>query len=165
MSPPQRRCANLSGVVALAIFVRGVDGDFAAHFLEVGVDSVRQALTVVVVGITNGDGSDAVFFRISATTTPWRASEGAVRKKRPLSSMVDSAGDVADGEIITTPLALATFFRTAVVTPEQSPPTIALTPSEVIKRSAVAVATAESMQVLSPRTASLSRRRAVCHCR
>ena len=45
---------------------------------------------------------------------PWRASDGAVRKKRPLSSMVDRAGEVADGEIITMPLGLATFSSIAM---------------------------------------------------
>ena len=30
--------------------------------------------------------------------TPWRASDGAVRKNRPLSSAVDSAGEVADAD-------------------------------------------------------------------
>ena len=64
-------------------------------------------------------------FRISAKTWPCRASDGDVRKNRPLSSMVESAGDVADGEIITIPFAVATFCKTAVVTPEQSAPTIA----------------------------------------
>ena len=66
--------------------------------------------------------------------------------------MVDKAGDVADGETITTPLAIATFCRIAVVTPEQSAPTMALILSEVISRSAAAVAAAESIQVESPLT-------------
>jgi hypothetical protein len=65
---------------------------------------------------------------------------------------VDSAGDVADGEIITMPFASATFVKTAVVTPEQSAPMIPETLSDVIKRSAAAVAAAESTQVLSART-------------
>jgi hypothetical protein len=33
---------------------------------------------------------------MSRTTSPCRASDGAVRKNRPLSSAVDSAGEVAD---------------------------------------------------------------------
>ena len=66
--------------------------------------------------------------------------------------MVERAGEVAEGEIITTPLGRATFFSTAMVTPEQSPPTMALTLSDVTRRSAAALAAAESMQVLSPRT-------------
>ena len=69
--------------------------------------------------------------------------------------MVDSAGDVADGEIITIPFAVATFCKTAVVTPEQSAPMIAATLSLVISRSAVAVAAAASTQVESPRTDSI----------
>ena len=69
--------------------------------------------------------------------------------------MVDNAGDVADGEIITTPFAVATFCKTAVVTPEQSAPMIATTLSLVISRSAVAVAAAASTQVESPRTDSI----------
>ena len=69
-----------------------------------------------------------------------------------MSSTVERAGEVADGEIITTPFASATFCKTAVVTPEQSAPIMALTPSAVISRSAVAVAAAASTQVESPRT-------------
>src|SRR5210317_2049805 len=88
----------------------------------------------------------------SASTCPWRASEGAVRKNRSLSAIVDSAGEVADGEIMTIPFGTATLFNTAVVAPEQVAPLIAATPSEVIRRSAAAVAAAASMQVLSPRT-------------
>ena len=62
---------------------------------------------------------------------------------------------MAEGEIMTTPLAMATFCRIAVVTPEQSAPIMALTLSDVIRRSATAVAAAESMQVESPRTTSI----------
>ncbi len=43
-----------------------------------------------------------------------------MRKNRPSSSAVDSAGEVADGEIMTMPFGRATFCRTAPVTPEQS---------------------------------------------
>src|SRR6056300_674724 len=85
-------------------------------------------------------------------TTPGRASDGAVRKNRPSSSAVDSAGDVADGDTITTPFARATFCKIAPVTPEQSAPMMALTLSDVIKRSAAAVAAAASIHVLSART-------------
>ena len=88
----------------------------------------------------------------SVITTPWRASEGAVLKNNPLSSAVESPGDVADGEIMTTPLASATLARIAPVTPEQSAPMIPFTPSDVIKRSAAAVAAAASIHVLSART-------------
>ena len=91
-------------------------------------------------------------FSTSEITCPWRASEGAVRKNRPLSSKVESAGEVAEGEIMTVPFGMATFCSMAVVTPEQSPPTMALTRSAVISRSAAALAAAESMQVVSPRT-------------
>ena len=83
--------------------------------------------------------------------TPWRASEGAVRKNKPLSSAVDRPGDVADGEIITTPFANATLARIAPVTPEQSAPIMAFTLSAVTKRSAAVVAAPASMHVLSPR--------------
>jgi len=58
------------------------------------------------------------------------------KKTNPLSSMVDNAGKVADGEFITMPLTVATFCRTAVVTLDQSAPIIALTPSEIKKYSA-----------------------------
>jgi hypothetical protein len=84
---------------------------------------------------------------------PWRASEGAVRKKRPLSSAVESAGEVAEGEIITMPFGTAAFARIAPVTPEQSAPMMPLIPSEVIRRSAAAVAAALSTQVESAWTA------------
>jgi hypothetical protein len=50
--------------------------------------------------------------------------------------MVNNAGKVADGEIITTPLTVSTSCRTAVVTPDQSASIIALTPSEINKYSA-----------------------------
>ena len=89
---------------------------------------------------------------IPASTSPWRASEGAVRKKYPRSSIVLSAGVDAEGETRVTPLGTATLLATAMVTPEQSAPMIAATPSEVIRRSAAAVAAAVSMQVESPRT-------------
>ena len=75
-----------------------------------------------------------------------------MRKNRPLSSSVERAGEVAEGEIMTTPFGIATFCSMAVVTPEQSPPTMAFTRSEVISRSAAAVAAAASTQVVSPRT-------------
>ena len=88
----------------------------------------------------------------SVITTPWRASDGAVLKNNPLSSAVDRPGEVADGEIITTPFARATFAKIAPVTPEQSAPIIPLTPSDVIRRSAAAVAAAASIHVLSALT-------------
>ena len=75
-----------------------------------------------------------------------------MRKNNPSSSAVESAGDVAEGDTITIPLGRATFCKIAPVTPEQSAPMIASTLSDVIKRSAAAVAAAASMQVESPRT-------------
>ena len=57
-------------------------------------------------------------------------------------------GDVADGEIITTPFGTATLVAIAPVTPEQSAPIIATTPPET-KPSAAVVAAAESTQVES----------------
>ena len=79
-----------------------------------------------------------------------------MRKKRPLSSLSlwDRPGEVADGEIMTTPLASATLFRIAPVTPEQSAPMMPFTPSAVIRRSAAAVAAPASIQVESARTDS-----------
>src|SRR5271170_7469315 len=91
-------------------------------------------------------------FIISARTSPSRASDGAVRKNRPLLSTVDNPGDVADGEMSTTPFGMATFLRTALVAPEQVGPTMPETLSEVTRRSAPAVAAPESTQVSSPRT-------------
>jgi hypothetical protein len=72
-----------------------------------------------------------------------------------LSGSVDKAGEVADGDIITIPLGIATFFKTAVVTPEQSAPIMALTLSEVINLSAAAWAAAASTHVESALTPSI----------
>ena len=85
---------------------------------------------------------------------PWRASDGAVRKNRPLSSAVERPGLVAEGEIITIPFGTATLARIAPVAPEHIAPTMPATPSEVTTRSPTAVAAAASMQVESPRTGS-----------
>ena len=46
-------------------------------------------------------------------------------------SKVVNPGEVADGEIITTPFGTATFDAIAPVTPEQSAPMIAATPCEI----------------------------------
>ena len=85
---------------------------------------------------------------ISAKTCPPLASEGAVLKKYPLSLRSVKPGDVADGEIITTPFGTATLVAIAPVTPEQSAPMIAKTPFDT-KPSAAVVAAAESTHVLS----------------
>ena len=77
-----------------------------------------------------------------------------MRKKRSLSSIEDSAGEVADGLISTTPFGTATLLAIAVVTPEQSAPTIPMTLSLVTRRSAAAVAAPASMQVESARMAA-----------
>ena len=63
-----------------------------------------------------------------------------------------SAGEVADGETMTTPFGIATLLAMAVVTPEQSAPMIATTPSLVTRFVAAVVAAAASMQVESART-------------
>ena len=91
---------------------------------------------------------------ISAKIWPPLASDGAVLKKYPLSSRVVNPGEVAEGEIITTPLGTATFDAIAPVTPEQSAPMIAATPCEITP-SAAAVAAAESTQVESALTTSI----------
>ncbi len=65
-----------------------------------------------------------------------------------MSSRVVNPGEVAEGEIITTPFGTATFDAIAPVTPEQSAPIIAATPCEITP-SAAAVAAAESTQVES----------------
>ena len=91
---------------------------------------------------------------MSAKIWPPLASDGAVLKKYPLSSRVVNPGEVAEGEIITTPFGTATFVAIAPVTPEQSAPMIAATPPD-IKPSAAAVAAAESTQVESALTLSL----------
>ena len=70
--------------------------------------------------------------------SPWRASDGEVRKNSPLSSMVERPGEVAEGEIITMPLGRATFWNAAPVAPEQSAPMMPETFSELISRSAAA---------------------------
>ena len=68
---------------------------------------------------------------------------------------MDSAGEVADGEIITMPLGIAAFCSEAVVSPEHMPPTMPLTLSEVISRSAEATARPASMQPVSPFTETM----------
>jgi hypothetical protein len=60
----------------------------------------------------------------------------------------------ADGDTMTTPFGTATLLAMAVVTPEQSAPMIATTPSAVIRRSAALEAAAASMQVESARIGS-----------
>ena len=63
------------------------------------------------------------------------------------------AGEVADGETMTTPFGTATLLAMAMVTPEQSAPTMAAMLSTVIRRSAAACPPAAlSMQVESART-------------
>ena len=64
-----------------------------------------------------------------------------------------SAGEVADGETMTTPFGIATLLAMAVVTPEQSAPMIAATfcAGDEVACAAV-VAAAASMQVESART-------------
>ena len=47
--------------------------------------------------------------------------------------MVESAGEVAEGETMTTPFGIATLLAIAVVTPEQSAPMIAATFSPVTR--------------------------------
>ena len=54
--------------------------------------------------------------------------------------------------MVTTPFGTETLLVIAMVTPEQSAPKIAATPSAVTRRSAAAVAAAASMQVESPLT-------------
>ena len=83
---------------------------------------------------------------ISARTSPPLASEGAVLKNRPLSSAVVKAGDVAEGDIIGTPLGTATFDKIAPVTPEQSAPIIADTWLTKTSAAAVAAAADEKIQ-------------------
>ncbi len=116
------------------------------------LECLGQTLAIVVVGIGKRHRVDPCSSRISDITTPSRAPDGAVRKNRPLSSASERPGDVADGEIITIPLGSATLARIAPVTPEQSPPRMALMPSDVIRRSAAVVAAFESIQVESPRS-------------
>ena len=91
---------------------------------------------------------------MSAKICPPLASEGAVLKKKPLSSKAVSPGEVAEGEIITTPFGTATLDAIAPVTPEQSAPIIAATPC-AITPSAAAVAAAESTQVESALTTEI----------
>ena len=71
--------------------------------------------------------------------------------------MLESPGEVADGETIATPFGAPTFLAIAPVTPEQSAPMMATTLSELTKRSAAAVAAEESTQVESARNDSIVR--------
>jgi hypothetical protein len=118
------------------------------------LDAVSQTLAIVVVGVGDGNGLDALFHQHFGNNLTLTGVRRGGAEEQTESSKVDSAGDVADGEIIATPLAMATFCRVAMVTPEQSAPMMPLTPSDVIRRSAVAVAAAASTQVESPRTRS-----------
>ena len=70
-----------------------------------------------------------------------------------MSLNVESAGEVAEGDTITTPAGTATLFATAVVTPEQSAPTMAATFCGFTSCCAAVVAAAASMQVESARRA------------
>src|SRR6476469_6236025 len=65
--------------------------------------------------------------------------------------MVESAGEVAEGETITTPAGIAALLAMAVVTPEQSAPTMAATFWALTSCCAAVVAAAASMQVESAR--------------
>ena len=76
-------------------------------------------------------------FVISANTWPPLASDGAVLKKKPLSFKSVRPGEVAEGDIITTPFGTAALVAIAPVTPEQSAPIIAFTPPEINPSAAV----------------------------
>jgi hypothetical protein len=89
------------------------------------------------------------FINSRASTSPWKASDGAVRKTRSLSFSVEIVGAVADEEIISTPAGIATVLATAMVTPEHIAPTIATTFSVLIRRSAALEAAVASVQVSS----------------
>ena len=110
--------ADFGRVVGLAVFMGGVDGDRAAGASKAAgscrPDPCRSRCWCRSRRLSLMPRS----IRMSAITSPWRASDGAVRKNRPLSSTVDRPGEVAEGEIITMPFGIATFCRIAPVTPE-----------------------------------------------
>ena len=60
----------------------------------------------------------------AAMTAPWRTSDGATRKYRPLSGYVVRAGAVLAGEKWTTPLEVI-LSMTVSETPEDAAPMIA----------------------------------------
>src|SRR3546814_13466207 len=62
----------------------------------------------------------------SASTAPWRMSEGALRKYRPLSAYVEKVFDVLAGENCTTPAAVILSI-TVALTPDDAAPMIAST--------------------------------------
>ena len=60
---------------------------------------------------------------------PWKASDGTVRNRKSLSFSVVMVGDVDALVICRTPSRLVIDVATGMVTPEDSAPTMALTPS------------------------------------
>src|SRR3546814_1259821 len=62
----------------------------------------------------------------SASTAPWRMSEGALRKYRPLAAYVEKVFDVLAGENCTTPAAVILSI-TVALTPDDAAPMIAST--------------------------------------
>src|SRR5882724_4851791 len=87
----------------------------------------------------------------SASLTPWKASDGVVRKTRSLSSSVVSAGAEADGEIMTTPPGMPAAVAAPIVAPVQKAPTMPVTLSVLTSLSAAGPAT-DGSQALSPVT-------------
>ena len=59
-----------------------------------------------------------------AITCPCRASDGAVRKMRSLSSRSVTFGDVEDGEQPMTPFGMNASWVTCMLTPEEAGPVI-----------------------------------------
>jgi len=112
--------------------------------------SVYGATQESFIGLSGA--GDLILTASSTMSRNFRVGLGLAQKKS-LDTICDELGEVAEGETMTIPFAKATFCSIAVVTPEQSPPTMALILSEVTKRSVAAVAAALSVQVVSPRTA------------
>src|SRR3546814_6886979 len=93
------------------------------------------------------------FRRVLFRSWPWKLSEGAVRKTRSLSFRVVSSGEVAEGEIITTPAGMLTVLAAARVSPEQKGPTMATTCSTFTTLAAASVPPCW-LQAESPTTAT-----------
>ena len=71
---------------------------------------------------------------------PWAASDIVVRKRKPLSTAVEMAGDVAEGEIVGTPARMIPASINARVLALESGPMMPLTFSLSIRRRASATA-------------------------
>ncbi len=119
-------------------------GDAAGSTVE-----IPQNLSITVKPEIVGESRVKIELTLANDAPGESSGDDVVTNEESLTSIVQiNAGDVADGEIITTPFGTATLVAIAPVTPEQSAPMIAKTPLDT-NPSAAVVAAAESTHVLS----------------